>query len=1376
MTTPAPGRRHARRAALALLIVLAAPARPSGAQGTKEDYARAEGLRALTNGKVFKARVDPHWFADDARFWYRNDLAGGRREFVLVDAEKGDRKPAFDHEALAKALGKAAGKEVDAAKFPFDRVVIEDDGSVRFEANDKPWKFDPRSGEVKPGEPLPKEPAAPPERPGRGAGAANFRGRATSPRREGSPDGKWTAFVKDHNVYLREKESGKEFALSEEGTEGDRYDGGGVFWSPDSSKLVATRTAKGDDRRVNLVESSPKDQLQPKLSWYDYLKPGDRVPVTKPHLFDVATRQEIKISDKLFDNPYDNDRVRWFPDSSRFTFLHNQRGHQALRLLSVDAKTGEVTPVVDESSKTFIDYAHKTFLHFLGEGDDLLWMSERDGWNHLYRYDARAATLKNQVTKGDWVVLGVEHVDEDAGRVWFRVGGVKPEQDPYYVHLARVNLDGSGFRVMTEGDGTHRVAFSPKRKYFLDTYSRVDLPPVTVLRSSKDGAALCELEKADASALGETPWREPERFTAKGRDGETDIYGLIYRPTTFDPSKKYAVIEAIYAGPQGAFVPKAFAAFHPAQGTAELGFVVVQIDGMGTNWRSKAFHDVCWKNLGDAGFPDRIAWMKAAAEKYPFMDLSRVGVYGGSAGGQNAMGALLFHGDFYKAAAADCGCHDNRMDKIWWNEAWMGWPLGPHYEASSNVVNADKLRGKLLLTVGELDHNVDPASTMQVVNALIKAGKDFEFVVFPGADHGAGSGRYGGRRRNDFFVRNLLGVEPPDRNSDASSPVEPVWRRTAALNPEVKPAAETAAPRVALKPAGVAAPGASGGPAVEPVEVDHSPAEMRGVVEKFTADFGSLRRSLPPDAGDRRARLKAFYEGWLDAIKSLDFDSLGRPGRVDYVLLRGRLEHDLNRLAAEENAAGETAPLVPFAKQVARLADPKSRAEGVDPAKAAGDLDALAKAVKDARKAVDALRKENDKDGGTKIPKSVAVRASRETEQLRTALRDWHRFFDGYDPAFTWWTAEPYKAADAAISGHASYLRETVGGVSSRDGDEIIGDPIGRRALLDELAYAMVPYTPEQLVVMANKEFAWCEAEMKKASNEMGFGDDWKAALEKVKTKFVEPGKQPKLIRDLAEEAVRFLDDHDLVTIPDLARESWRMEMMTPQRQLVNPFFTGGETISVSFPTSTMTHEQKLMSMRGNNVHFSRATVHHELIPGHHLQGFVADRSRPYRRAFNTPFLVEGWALYWELLLWDMKFPPTPEDRVGMLFWRMHRCARIVFSLSFHLGKMTPQECIDFLVDRVGHERDNATAEVRRSFAGNYGPLYQCAYMLGGLQLRALRGELVGPGKMTDRAFHDAVLRENAIPVEMIRAGLTDVPIPRDYTTRWTFYGDVGEN
>jgi uncharacterized protein (DUF885 family) len=557
---------------------------------------------------------------------------------------------------------------------------------------------------------------------------------------------------------------------------------------------------------------------------------------------------------------------------------------------------------------------------------------------------------------------------------------------------------------------------------------------------------------------------------------------------------------------------------------------------------------------------------------------------------------------------------------------------------------------------------------------------------------------------------------------------------------------------------------------------DSTASRMRGLIERYTTDRGSLNRFYAVEISPtRRNRLKQFYTRSLAGLTSVDFDKLAHDDRVDYLLFKNHLEHELRQLDIRAKAVEETTPLTPFARLVTDLEESRRRMERVDPAKTAAALTGVTKQIGQLRKAVEAgLKPDSKVEGGIqpiKVKKSVGNRAALTINSLRNTLRGWFGFYNGYDPIFTWWVAEPYKALDQALQDYAAFLREKVVGVKPADETAIVGDPIGREALMSELTYEMVPYSPEELIAIANKEYDWCEAEMKRASRELGYGDDWHKALEYVKTLHVEPGKQPDLIRELALEAIKFVEDRDLVTIPQLARETWRMEMMSPQQQLVSPFFLGGEVIQVSFPTSGMSHEQKLMSMRGNNIHFSRATVHHELIPGHHLQGFMASRYRPYRAVFSTPFWGEGWALYWELLLWDLDFAKSPENRIGMLFWRMHRSARIIFSLSFHLEKMTPQECIDLLVNKVGHELDNATAEVRRSFGGAYGPLYQCAYLVGGLQFRALHRELVQSGKMTNRAFHDAILKENRIPVEMVRAILTKQRLERDFVSSWKFYG-----
>jgi uncharacterized protein (DUF885 family) len=545
-----------------------------------------------------------------------------------------------------------------------------------------------------------------------------------------------------------------------------------------------------------------------------------------------------------------------------------------------------------------------------------------------------------------------------------------------------------------------------------------------------------------------------------------------------------------------------------------------------------------------------------------------------------------------------------------------------------------------------------------------------------------------------------------------------------------------------------------------------SESELRDTVARYTLDRQALfRRYEVGYSPVQRDRLRAFYLDWQARVAAMDMERLGVEGRIDRILLDTRVRRELAQLDLDERRYQEMTRFVPFAPAIMDLVESRREMHTVQPAETARALASLAARADSLRTALE--KTTPDTARATRI---VALRTVTFLESLRKNLERWYGFYAGYDPVFTWWNKDPEARADSAMVRYAKAIRTRVIGQKEGEDEPIIGDPIGADALGKELAFELIPYGPEELVDIAEREFAWSEAEMKRASRELGFGDDWKQALEQVKNTYVEPGRQPDLVRDLAREAEDFIESRDLVTVPPLAKEIWRMEMLTPEQQKVSPFFLGGERILVSYPTDGMPEDEKLMSLRGNNPHFSRATVFHELIPGHHLQGFMNDRYHPHREAFSTPFWTEGWSLYWEMLLWDKGFQQSPEDRVGALFWRMHRSARIIFSLRFHLGTMTPQEAIDFLVDRVGHERANATAEVRRSFNGSYPPLYQIAYMMGGLQFRALHRDLVDSGRMTDKAFHDAILQGGTMPVEMVRARLMGTMLGADYQPAWRFY------
>lgn len=557
----------------------------------------------------------------------------------------------------------------------------------------------------------------------------------------------------------------------------------------------------------------------------------------------------------------------------------------------------------------------------------------------------------------------------------------------------------------------------------------------------------------------------------------------------------------------------------------------------------------------------------------------------------------------------------------------------------------------------------------------------------------------------------------------------------------------------------------------EPADLDPSVKPMRGVIDRWNDDLRALQRRYGVgDSKTRAERLSRFYQEYLKQLQQMDFSRLDVPSRIDFVLLKTKCESELKDIQHEQKQFAEIADLVPFAESIIRMEEARRRMDPIDSEEAARTVSEMAADIKKLQKSLEEKQKSKSEQTNEMPNKILANRAAQKTDELRRILKNWNEFYAGYDPVFTWWMKQPFEKVDKQLQDYASFLRKKLAGFTEGEDEPVIGDPIGREALMDALEGEIISMSPEELIEIANSEFDWCEKEMKRAADDLGFNGDWKKALDHVSKKHVPPGEQPKLIRELAEEATKFVEDNNLVTVPPLCKEIWRMDMMTVERQKVTPYFTGGEVISVSYPTDTMSHEDKLMSMRGNNPSFSRATVQHELIPGHHLQIFMGQRYNTHRHAFHTPFLVEGWALYWEMLLWDMNFPRSAEDRVGMLFWRAHRCARIIFSLKFHLGEMTAQEAIDFLVDRVGHERRNATAEVRRSVNGSYPPLYQAAYMLGGLQIRAMHQELVQSGKMSARQFHDAILRENAIPIELIRASLKGEKLDRDFKSKWRFY------
>lgn len=821
---------------------------------------------SIENPRAYRIQLKPNWFDGGNKMWYRIDTGRNEFEFVLVDAVKGKRTPAFDHNTVASELSKILNTKINPKQLPIHTLEFSNDGkTIKIIGNKGSWvlnrsdnKLEEIGGDKKLEEVVKYDSIIPSGdngeeteltfinelkipikiywvdrdrnevfyhdiAPGKSISQHTFgnhvwavkdqkgtllgvftspnqpssayvndskprkretrdnrrrRGGNRAPQHQGivSPNGEWVAYTKDHNLHVKSLVNGANIQLTDYGNDDHSFQQNGqrekfmgmqysfkghpdylpkASWSPDSKYLVAMQVTKVPEHLVHIVQSSPKDQKQPKLHTITYFKPGDPIPEETPHLFQIKTGKEIPVNKELFSTPWRLGRIDWHPDSSEFVFSYNQRGHQVMRMIGVQSKTGKARSIVNEECETFFDYAYKQYWRWLKDSNEAIWMSERDGWNHLYLYDVAKGEVKNQITSGEFVVRRVLDVDVKNRTIHFTAGGYSDGEDPYHVHYYKINFDGSELTKLTHGDGTHSIEYSPDKRFLVDTYSRVDMAPVRTLRNAQNGELICELERGNMDEFEHSKRSLPHRFAAPGRDGKTMIYGIIHFPKDFNPSKKYPVIENIYAGPHSAHVPKSYRNNFRQSRLTDLGFIVVQIDGMGTSQRSKAFHDVCWKNIVDAGFPDRIAWIKAASQKYPSMDLKRVGIYGGSAGGQNALGALLTHGDFYKSAVADCGCHDNTMDKIWWNELWMSYPIEEHYKEQSNVTLAKNLKGNLLLLLGEIDKNVDPASTMQVVDALIQANKEFEMLVMPNVGHGAAGTRYGWNKLTSFFEKTL---------------------------------------------------------------------------------------------------------------------------------------------------------------------------------------------------------------------------------------------------------------------------------------------------------------------------------------------------------------------------------------------------------------------------------------------------------------------------------------------------------------------------------------------------------------------------------------------------------------------------------------------
>jgi len=715
-------------------------------------YQRASKLDTALRNLPTNNDIVPFWKKDGSAFWYKKNLPDKNWEYIYIDVASGSRKPAFDAEKLAQELAAISGQKQQPLRLQFSELYFTDQNTLKLKSQNKWYEVNLSDYSIKPA-----------------TDTTIFKYNAKMPlqrkrsRWEGSrtvrlsPDGKNEIEIRGGNLILIDVASKAETPLSKDGSADKPY--GNFEWSPDGKTVVAYKTDPKETKKVHYVISSVPGTTRGELKSREYAQPGDEFTSYQPYVFDLATKTSKKVDVEATDF-FGPQPLHW-RNNRYYTYEKADRGHQRFRIIEVDVQTGKTKNIIDEKTKTFI-YENKIYTRYLPKTNEILYTSEQDGWQHLYLVNGISGK-QQLITKGNWVVRDVDSVDVIKRQVWFKASGMNKDEDPYFMHYYRIGFDGKGLVNLTPETGNHNLTFSPDRKYYLDTYSQVNIAPVTKLKLTASTKLLQEIEHGDAAIFLKTGVKLPEVFVTKGRDGLTDIWGVICRPSNMDPGKTYPIIEYIYAGPQDSFVPKNFLPASEMQSLAELGFIVVQMDGMGTANRSKAFHDVCWHNLADAGFEDRILWMKAMAKKYPNADINKVGIYGTSAGGQNSTGALLFHPEFYKAAVSACGCHDNRIDKQWWNEQWMGYPVGEHYDAQSNITNAAKLQGNLFLIVGEADENVPPESTYRLADALIKANKDFDILSIPGMGHSDG-GVYGRRRKRDFFIKHLLNAETPNVN------------------------------------------------------------------------------------------------------------------------------------------------------------------------------------------------------------------------------------------------------------------------------------------------------------------------------------------------------------------------------------------------------------------------------------------------------------------------------------------------------------------------------------------------------------------------------------------------------------------------------------